>query len=105
MENTSGLDVLNSQGGLYCNYWGFYSFVLLTWCDANYSFKLFDLGQYGSTTSSPAHLFAITGRLFFKIAPGMRVQTVLKICTNDLGQSVLVNKYLSMSQKLPSKFL
>ena len=44
------------SGTLFHNYKGFFSFVLLAVCDANYCFSLFDLGAYGSNNDSGALL-------------------------------------------------
>ena len=40
------------SGTLYCNYKGFFSFVLMTKYDTNYCFTLFYLRQYGSNNDS-----------------------------------------------------
>lgn len=42
----------NNSGSLYYNYKVFFSLVLMALCDANYTFPLMDIGNYGSNNDS-----------------------------------------------------
>ena len=46
------IDCPKLTGSYYYNYKGFYSIILLSICDSNYCFTLFDLGHYGSDNDS-----------------------------------------------------
>lgn len=40
------------SGSLYHNYKGYFSMVLMAWCDADLNFVMFDIGHYGSNNDS-----------------------------------------------------
>lgn len=72
------------SGSPYYTYKGFYSFVLLAVCDANYCFTLFDVGQYGSNNDAGVLAHSKLGNLLDENKPHVPESSCLDGCNDYL---------------------